>query len=350
MAEKSPIINVIKKSSPAVVSVSISKSLEQLKPFLAPFPYNSYGEDIWRKLGLDKRDPHEQIKIGGGSGFFVTQDGIVLTNKHVVIDPDAEYTVITQDEEKFTAQVVARDPLNDIAILKAKTQKKLPYLPLGDSSKLVLGQTVIAIGTALGEFQNTVSTGIVSGLSRFIMAQSASGGPSEHLRGLIQTDAAINPGNSGGPLLDIDGKVIGINAAVVFGAQNVGFAIPVNAAKKDLLHLKKFGRIKQPTLGLRHLIITEELKNSQQLPLDHGAWVVPEQIPGRHEAVLPNSPAAKAGIRANDIIVEFNGETITYKNTLQDMLLKSEVGQAVMLKVWRKGKEFTCKTVLTERK
>jgi serine protease Do len=348
--EHSPIISVIKKTSSAVVSISISKTLEQLKPYLMPFPYNVYGEDLWKRLGLDKRDPGEHIKIGGGSGFFISEDGIVLTNKHVVIDPDAEYTVVNQEEEKYQAKVMARDPINDIAILKVDNNAKFPHLKLGDSSDLLLGQTVIAIGTALGEFQNTVSTGIISGLSRFITARSAAGGPSEHLRGLIQTDAAINPGNSGGPLLDIDGKVIGINSAVVFGAQNVGFAIPINAAEKDLESLKKFGRIRKPTLGIRHIIITEELKKSQNLAVDYGAWIVPEPIPGRHDAILPNSPAAKVDLKENDIILEFNGEKITTKNTLQDILSKCEVGQKVVLKYLRDKTEKTCEIVLVERK
>ena len=338
-------INVIKKTTPAVVSIVISKLFYKLRqelpfdlfgPFGLPFPF------------LEKIPPKKKIRIGGGSGFIVSSDGIVLSNRHVVIDPQSDYTVVTSDGQEYKAKVLARDSIYDIAVLKIDSKKKFSTIKLGDSSKLQLGQTTIAIGNALGEFQNTVSTGIVSGLSRYITAHDAMAKQSQRLRGLIQTDAAINPGNSGGPLLDIEGKAIGINAAMVFGAENIGFALPVNHAKKDLADLKKYGKLRHPTLGIRHIILNEELKETHKLPHAYGAMIIPEPMPG-DTGVVKGSPAAKAGLKEKDILLECDGKKINEKNTLEEIIEKHQVGDVLNFKVYSRGKTKTMNITLGVR-
>jgi len=244
-----------------------------------------------------------------------------------------------------------------VAIIKIKNAKgrKFPILELGDSTKVELGQDVIAIGNALGAFRNTVSTGVVSGLSRFITAHDGMSGHTAELRGLIQTDAAINPGNSGGPLVDLDGKVIAINVAIVLGAQNIGFAIPINNAKKDLADLKKYGRIVRPFLGVRYILINKELRETflerfkLNLPVDYGALVIREPGSG-DSAVVPNSPAAKAGLMERDIILEFNKIKVTGKNPLQELIQKCKPGDLVEIKILREDKIGTTTVKLEERK
>ena len=343
--EQSPIIEIAKKTCPAVVSIVISKDLPKVEGFYTmPFGGQQY---VFPKLSKKLK---ENVKIGGGSGFFVSPDGIVVTNSHVVADPHARYTAILDHgkDEKEEMEILARDPIHDIAIGKVKSNKTFPYVGLGDSGSLQLGQTVVAVGYALGEFTNTVSLGIVSGLSRFISAQSGLQRSAERLRGLIQTDAAINPGNSGGPLVDIEGKVIGINTAVVFGAQNIGFAIPINNAKKDLEEVKKFGRVIFPFLGVRYVILDENMKERNKLPVDYGALIVRETL--GEEAIIKGSSAQKAGLKEFDIILEAEGKKITGDNTLQDSLEGHSVGDTIHLKVLRQGKELAINVELEERK
>jgi len=356
MAQKSPVVDVVKKVSPAVVSIIISKDLPKIrKYYIQPFDESlgPYGQPIPQY----RHEGRQRVKIGGGSGFFASPDGIILTNRHVIISPNVDYTVITTDEKEYQAEILARDPVNDVAIIKVKNAKgrKFPILELGDSSRVELGQDVVAIGNALGAFRNTVSTGVVSGLSRFITAHDGMSGQTAELRGLIQTDAAINPGNSGGPLVDFDGKVIAINVAIVLGAQNIGFAIPVNNAKKDLADLKKYGRIIQPFLGVRYVLINKEAKETflqkynLRLPVDYGALVVREPE-GGDSAVVPNSPAAKAGLTEGDIILEFNKTKVTEKNPLQELIHKSKPGDLVEVKILRGDKIGITTVKLEERK
>src|SRR3989338_6903818 len=261
--KKSPVVEIAKKVCPAVVNIVISKDMPKVEGFYTM----PYGGQEFLVPKFDKNNM-QKVKIGGGSGFVVSEDGMVLTNAHVVCGRREDYTIIFdhEDDAKLPIEVLARDPIHDIAILKIKTKKKkkFPYIELGDSTDLELGEEVLAVGYALGEFRNTVSTGVVSGLSRFIQAQTGMKRQVERLRGLIQTDAAINPGNSGGPLLNMEGKAIGISTAVVFGAQNIGFAIPINNAKKDLEELKKYGHIRQPFLGIRYIIIDEMLQKQNK--------------------------------------------------------------------------------------
>jgi len=338
--EKSPVVEVVKKVTPAVITIVVSKDLPKIEGFYF-FPYG--GE----KLIIPKVERgKEKTKIGGGSGFLVSEDGLLLTSNHVVSDPKADYTVLLEPDIKYPAKVLARDPICDIAVLKIKG-RNFPYLKLGDSDKIELGETVIAVGNALGEFHDTVSTGVISGLSRLITAYSGFDQKAARLRGLIQTDAAINPGNSGGPLVNLAGEVIGINTAMVVGAQNIGFAIPINYAKKVLEEIKKYGKLRRPFLGVKYVLLNKEIAERNKLPVDYGALIVRETF--GESAIIKGSAADKAGLKEYDIILECNGERITEKNSLADILQKAKIGQEVELKVLREGREIMIKVKLGEK-
>ena len=341
MPEPSPIIEVAKKVCPAVITIVISKDLPKIEGFFV-MPFEGGGV-IMPKLKNGKK---ERTKIGGGSGFIISPDGLILTSQHVVADPEADYTIVLEPTKKYPAKIIARDPINDIAILRIKA-KNLPYLEFGDSSKVELGQSVVAVGNALGEFHDTISSGIISGLSRYITAFAGIDHQVERLRGLIQTDAAINPGNSGGPLVDIEGYVIGINTAMVMGAQNIGFAIPINSAKKDLEEVRKYGKIKIPFLGVRYVILNKQISEKNKLPVDYGALVMRENL--GEGAVLKGSAADKAGLKEFDIILEAGGGKITAKNPLSDILQKHKIGDEIPLKVLREKKEINLKVKLEEK-
>lgn len=343
-----PNTKIIKKMMPAVVSIVISKSLEEIEKEIPPELYNTFPFGT-PNLGIpdEKIDSRGMVEIGGGSGFIVDPSGIILTNKHVISDAKSEYAVILNDGRKFKGKIIARDPIDDVAILKINASK-LPVAELGDSHSIDLGEEVIAIGNTLGIFKNTASKGIVSGLSRSIAAKTAVNEPVTELRGLIQTDAPINPGNSGGPLVNMEGKVIGINTAIVFGAQSIGFAIPINAAKRDLEDVKKHGRVRRPLLGLRYVSINQNLKDKMKLPVDYGALIIGR--PPHHEAIIPGTPAAKAGFKLKDIIIECNGEKLSDDKTIQDFLEELEVGDKLLMKVLRGNKKLDISVVLSERK
>lgn len=351
MAEERQIIGTIKRVMPAVVSIAISKHLEDLEkeipPDLYPFlPHDQMGKPhlpVPKEL-IDKR---HMVKIGGGSGFIVESDGVILTNKHVINDSNAEYAVITDDGRKFNAKILSRDPINDVAMIKIDA-KNLSKVTLGDATSLELGQSVIAIGNALGIFKNTVSLGIVSGLSRAITAQADPNSPPQEMRGLIQTDAAINPGNSGGPLVNLEGLAVGINAAIVFGAQNIGFAIPINAATRDLADLKKYGRIRRPLLGVRYLTIDDNLKERMRLPVGYGAFIIGESL--HDHGVVPGSPAARAGIRDKDIVLECNHQRVDRDHPIQDFLENLGVGDEIDLLILRGKRKFNVRVALSERR
>lgn len=351
-SEEQKVVAVVRQSVPAVVSVVITKDLPVIEQYFVnpfgndPFFKKFFGDDFWeffrvpeyRQKGTEKR------KVGAGTGFIVSEDGLILTNKHVVSDTEAEYTVILNDERKFEAQVLARDPVKDLAILKIKA-KGLSTLPLGDSARLQIGQTVIAIGNALGKFSNTVSKGVISGLSRSVTAYGPQG--QETLLGVIQTDAAINQGNSGGPLLNLKGEVIGVNTAMAGGAENIGFAIPINDAKKAIDQVKRTGKIIYPFLGVRYITITPEIQKQNNLPVDYGALILRGEKP-TDLAIIPGSPADKAGLSENDIILEFDGQKITSKNPLAKIITQYKPGDTVNLKILHKGKEKIVKVKLAQ--
>lgn len=356
------IVSAVKKASPAVVSIVISKNLPiyencAINPFYSlPPEFQQFFGDIPQIQGQCQSGKTKLQEVGGGSGFVVSEDGLIVTNKHVVLDKDASYTVITNDGKKYDAKVLARDPAQDIAVVKISATG-LPAVELGDSNSIELGQTAIAIGNALSEFRNTVSVGVISGLARTIDAGGA--GFSETLQGVIQTDAAINPGNSGGPLLNLKGQVIGINTAVASDAENIGFAIPINRAKKDINSVKASGEIQSAYLGVRYLTVTEEIAKAQKLPVDYGALI---RGTSDGPAVEPDSPAAKArllmpdasdggqtGLQAEDIILEINGKKINKENQLANAIGEFNVGQTVTLKINRGGKEMNLSVALEKR-
>jgi len=347
LPQEDAVIAAVKKASPSVVSIIITKDLPIYEQYyLNPFEdFGPFGFQIpqLRQKGTEKQE------VGGGSGFIVSENGLVLTNKHVAEDKEAEYTVLTNDGKKYPAKVLARDPAQDLAILKIDAKGPLPVLVLGDSDNLQNGQTVIAIGNVLGEFRNSTSVGVVSGLGRTISA-GGGGTQAEVLEGVIQTDAAINPGNSGGPLLNLKGQVIGINVAMAVGAENVGFAIPVNKAKKDIEQVKSSGKITSPFLGVYYTLITPELKEKYNLSVDSGAWIgrgaSGEKI---KEAIALGSAAEKAGLKVDDIILELNGEKITLDNSLAKIILKYNAGDKVTLKILRSDQEKIVEVTLGER-
>lgn len=349
------VIATIKKVLPAVVSITIAKRLDDLErempvghyPFIPGHPNEKHEREKEIRILSAMADDRHMVEIGGGSGCIVSPDGLVLTNKHVINDVAAEYTIILNDGRRFAAKILTRDPINDIALLKIDTEK-LPFLKFGDTRSLELGQGVIAIGNALGIFKNTVSLGIVSGLSRAITAQMDPEAPQQEMRGLIQTDAAINPGNSGGPLVDSNGCVVGVNVAIISGAQNIGFAIPVNTAKRDVEDLKKYGRIKRSFLGLRYVMVDENLQKKMGLSVAYGALVVRESE--NDAAVVPGSPAAAAGIREKDIVLTMNSQKLDADHPIQDFLENLNVGDQVTFVVLRNGKEFTTNATLAEKK
>lgn len=338
----------IKRVMPAVVAIVITKHLSELQKEVPHEMAHLFKGKAPKKLDIPPSliDAHGMVKIGGGSGFIVNKNGLIVTNKHVISDTSAERTVILNDNRTFKAEIICVDPVNDIAIMKISGDN-LPVLELGDARRLELGETVLAVGNALGLFKNTVSQGIVSGLSRSIIAEGDEDNPSQEMRGLIQTDAAINLGNSGGPLVTLDGKVIGINTATVSGADGIGFAIPINPIERDLDDLRNYGRIRRPLLGVRYITIDKQYQEKMSLPVSSGAYVIQE---GKEAGVVPGSPAAKAGIKEKDIILEFNGQTISRERTIQDYLADCTAGEIVILTIQRKNQKLKAKVKLAERK
>lgn len=351
-AQEEAVVNIVEKYSPAVVSVIISKDVPIIEQCaIDPFGNSPFANDpFFKQFFGDFKIPAqcqrgvEKKEVGGGTGFIISSDGLILTNKHVVADVQAEYTVLTNDEKKYQAKVLARDPLKDLAIIKIEAVN-LPMVTLGNSDNVKIGQTAIAIGNALGEFRNTISVGVISGLSRTIIASG--GGLQEELRNIIQTDAAINQGNSGGPLLNLKGEVIGINTAVASGAQNISFALPINEAKKAISTVKSQGKIIYPYIGIRFVNITEKIQQDNKLRVSAGAWLKPS---ASDPAVLKNSPAEKAGLKEGDIITEVNGEKVTSKKIVSDLIAQYNVGDTIKLKVLRGSQELLILVILEERK
>lgn len=338
--EESSTTNVVKNAGPAVVSIVISKQISQM-PNMMYDPFGFFGNN-----NTQPQNSGELKKVGAGTGFFVSKDGLIVTNKHVVSDDNAQYSVVTNDGKSYEAKVLSKDPVNDIAIIKIDINNA-PFLEFSDSSKVELGQHVIAIGNSLGQYQNTVTTGVISGIGRSITAGGA--GELEQLDGVIQTDAAINSGNSGGPLLDLSGHVIGINTAADRQGQSIGFALPSNDVKVALDSYNSGGKITRPFLGVRYMMITEAVAKSENLPKDFGALIVRGNTVSDF-AVQPGSPADKAGLVENDIIMEVNGEKLTEQNSLAKVLKKYKPNDSLSLKVFSKGQEKTVTLIVGETK
>ena len=307
--EQSAVIDVVEQNSAAVVSV------------------------LERSLTFSLFTGPQFVESSIGTGFAV-ENNMIITNKHVVNDSSAQYTVVDKEGERYDIEEIYRDPLNDLALLKVGGGNFSP-VEMGDSDSIKVGQTVIAIGNALGRFDNTVTKGVVSGVGRGITASGSLGQYQEEIENVIQTDAALNPGNSGGPLLNIDGQVIGVNVAVGVDTENIGFAIPVNTAKDLISDFKAGIDRRKPFLGIRYVVITDEFARNSDFP--EGVLV---------REVISGSAADNADIRLNDVIVEIGGNKINQENTLASIIGDFRVGDVVEIKVWRNGQEVELKAEL----
>ncbi len=325
------IISVVEQSIPSVVTIGIETTARS-RDRIEFDPSNPF--DPFRRIPGDE----EEIEQNIGSGFIISTDGLIITNRHVVDFPDADYIVLTNDGEEYTVEQIYRDPLNDLAILKIDAND-LPALPLGDSSQLQIGQTAIAIGTPLGQFNNTVTTGIISGLGRGITAGSPFERFVEKLDNVIQTDASISPGNSGGPLLNSDGQVIGVNTAVSAAGENIGFAIPSNVVSNLIDSFNdRGGSFERPYIGVRYQLVDEQTAVTNDLAT--GAYIL---------EVIENSPADTADLEEGDIIVSFDGAQIDAEEgqrSLAEAILEREVGETVPIEIWRDGDTISTEITL----
>lgn len=333
VTEESVTVNDVKEIGPSVVTV-----LEEAAPQSSGQTFN-FGPFGIFQVPQESPTPAQPQAIG--SGFIVSSDGIVVTNKHVVADTSGTYQVVTSNDKTYTVKNIYRDPLNDIAILKIDPSENggqtLKPAKLGDSSKLEVGQFVVAIGTALGEFRNTVTTGVISGLGRGITAGSAFQGFVERLDNVIQTDAAINPGNSGGPLVDSSGQVIGINTAVSQSGQNIGFALPINILKDSLNNFNQTGQFNRPYLGIAYKMVTKDLALINGVA--QGAYI---------ESVVSGSPAERAGIKQGDIITKMDGKALDGTKEPSTIIASKKVGDSISMTIWRNGKTLdTTATLVT---
>lgn len=279
-----------------------------------------------------------------GTGIIISSDGIVVTNKHV-IENASNISVTTSDGKSYSnVSILAKDPRSnyDVAFLKIKAVNNLHPAKIGDSSKIQVGDSVLAVGYALGEFQNTVTNGIISGIGRPIVAGDGSGS-AETLNDLIQTDAAMNPGNSGGPLVNMNGEVIGINTAVASSAQNIGFSIPINDVKTQITSILNKGKLEVPYFGVRYVMLNSNLKSVYDLPTDQGAWL---KAGNQNQAVINDSPADKAGLKENDIITKVDNQDVNSDKPLSTVLGKYKVGDNITITYLRDGKTYTAKATL----
>jgi len=310
--DENVVINVVKQSTPSVVSIAISQ--------------------VTLKRGQGLVDEVSNI----GTGFVVDPNGIIVTNQHVVSDTTAKYKVITSDGVEYEAVEILRDDGNDVALLKIDA-KNLKALKLGDSDNLAVGQTVIAIGTPLGEYAGSVTTGVISGLGRSVTASSGwFGSTTKVYENVIQTDAAVNPGNSGGPLINTQGEVIGINFATTANADNISFALPINVVKQRLEEYRTYGKFIKPYIGISYQMISE-YEALYYTDVVAGALVM---------NVDPNGPAAKADVKRGDIITKVNGKELV--QSLAYEIQSHKVGEEITLEVWREGKTFTVKVTLAQ--
>ena len=318
-SEESVVIDIVEKVSPSVVTVGVEQRIISFDPF-----------DFFAR---PQRSLEEQDI---GSGFIVSEDGLIVTNKHVVSAP-GKYKVITHDGKKYDAVSIYRDPVNDIAIVKINPTdgSGLKPLEMGDSSKIKVGQLVIAVGTPLGEFRGSVTKGIVSGIGRGITTGSPFSSFAEKLDDVIQTDAAINPGNSGGPLVNSSAQVIGVNTAVASGAENIGFALPINIIKDSLKNFNQSGQFNRPYLGIAYKILTRDVAVLNDVP--QGAYV---------QDIVNNSPAQKAGILEGDIITEIDGKKISADKEVATIIAGHKIGDVIELSIWRNGKTLKVNATL----
>jgi serine protease Do len=329
------ISSIAKQVGPSVVSVEVTGT-SQASSTQSIFGYPS---------------GQEQTQESAGTGIIIDKSGLIVTNRHVVPSGTTKVSVTLSDGTKYDdVEVVGRtsesDPL-DVAFLKIKDTKgkQLTAATLGDSSKVGVGDSVVAIGNALGQFQNTVTSGIISGHGRNVQAGDQSGSSTESLENLFQTDAAINAGNSGGPLVNLEGQVIGINTAVASDAQNIGFSIPINDVKGSISTVISKGKLERPYLGVQYITITADMAKQYALDASQGVYIPPTALTGS-DTVISGSPADKAGVKPGDIISKVNNDTVDESHSLTALLDKHQVGDKVTLTIIRDKKQITIDVTL----
>lgn len=337
------VIESVRKVAPSVVSIVVSKDISKLYGSTGIFPF-----ELPIGLDLPRVAPPitgQKRQVGGGTGFVISSDGLILTNRHVVADADSEYEVMMFDGRLLPAKVAAVDTILDIAFLKIDALN-LPVAPLGVSSELEAGETVIAIGNALSEYSNSVTKGVISGINRRVLAGDGYG-DSEVIEGALQTDAAINPGNSGGPLIDLRGEVVGVNTAVNRAGQSIGFAIPIDSVKSVIESYKQYGRIVRPWLGVRYVMLTPESAEENGLSVKSGALIVGGGL-GQSPAVAPDSPAERSGLKAGDILLEIDGQALGQDHPLGPVISGKRAGDTVVIRLLRGKTEMSVEAKLSE--
>lgn len=315
--EESDIAGLVTKVSPSVVSITTQS---QARTY----------------FGVAERE-------GAGTGIIVSENGYILTNKHVVESATSVRVILSDGTAYDDVEVVGTDPLNDVAFLKIEDTSGLSPVELGNSSSIRVGQQVVAIGNSLGQYQNTVTSGIISGTGRPIVAQSQSGNTVESLTDLLQTDAAINPGNSGGPLLNMSGQVIGMNTAVAADAQGIGFAIPINGIKGMLKGVLETGEVHRAFLGVNHVPVTPETAKLYNLSVKNGAYIIAE----RGSPIAKDSPASRAGLKEKDIITQVNGVDVGINGALTTLIGEYRPDDTITLTIVRDGNTQSLKVTLS---
>lgn len=338
VVEESELTDAIEEVAPSVVSIVALKDvpvgggqvhLQGPYSFFFQQPQNSV--------------EYEYQEVSGGTGFIVNVDGLILTNRHVVQDEEADYRVVLNDGKEYEAEVVSRDPFDDIAVVKIVMTEgekaDFEYVEFGDSDDLKVGQTVVAIGNALAEYDNTATEGIISAKGRDVAAYNEGAGLTQNLSGLLQTDAAINFGNSGGPLVNLEGQVIGMNTAVANAANGIGFAIPSNDLAPILASVQEYGKIVRPVMGVRFLMLDEKQAQEISEELDRGALLIADELAGL-DSIIEGGAADEAGLQDLDVILQIDDQVIDSENPLHTVVRNYAPGDTIKVKVWRDGEEL----------